>query len=253
MGKVTGSLDDGVGRVTLADPPLNILDRAALAGIRERLAALADEPSLRVVVVDAEGDHFSAGASVPEHLPPDYRTMIPEFAETIRALHAFPLPVLAAVRGRCLGGGFEVAQAADLVVAAESAVFGLPEIRLGVFPPAACALLPVLTDAGTAAELIFTGDPLDARAAAAAGLVRAVVPDAALEERVAELAGRIARNSAAALRVAKAALRAGAAAGPRDGLERATRLYLDELMATEDALEGLGAFVEKRPPAWSHR
>jgi cyclohexa-1,5-dienecarbonyl-CoA hydratase len=250
---VKGSLENGIGRITLADPPLNILDRKALAGIREQLAALAAESALRVVVLDAEGPHFSAGASVDEHLPPEYEAMIPEFGETIRAIHAFPLPVLAAVRGRCLGGGLEVALAADIVVAGESAVLGLPEIRLGVFPPAACALLPALTHAAVAAELVFTGAPLDASAAAAAGLVRHVVPDDLLEERVLALAGQIGGRSAAALRLAKRALREAADSGPGAGLDRATRIYLDDLMATEDAVEGLTAFVEKRPPAWSHR
>ena len=250
---VKGSLDGGIGRVTLADPPLNILDRSALAGLRQQLARLAAEPELRVVLLDAEGAHFSAGASVAEHLPPYHRAMIPEFIETIRAIREFPLPVVAAVRGRCLGGGFELAQAADIVVAAESATFGLPEIRLGVFPPAACALLPRMAPRGVAAELVFTGSSMDAAAAAEAGLVRLVVPDQELEARALELAERIARQSVAALRVAKRALRATADAGLPQGLALASAIYVDELMATEDALEGLTAFVEKRPPAWRHR
>lgn len=247
------AFEGGIGRLTLTDPPLNILNRAVLAEMRERLEELAGEPLLRVLLIGADGPHFSAGASVEEHLPPAYETMIPEFTETIRAIHAFPLPVLAAVRGRCLGGGFEVVQAADLVVAGESAVFGLPEIRLGVFPPAACALLPALAGNALAAELIFTGDTLDADTAAAAGLVRHVVADEDVDARALELADRMARHSAAALRTAKRALRGAAPLDVGGGLEHAAAIYLDRLMATEDALEGLTAFVEKRSPAWSHR
>jgi len=250
---VETAFEGGIGRLTLADPPLNILNRAALAEMRRCLEELAGEPLLRVLVVGAEGPHFSAGAAVQEHLPPHFRDMIPEFTATIRALYDFPLPVIAVVRGRCLGGGFEVAQAADVVVAGRSAVFGLPEIRLGVFPPAACALLPAFTGAALAAELIFTGDNLDADAAATAGLVRRVVADGEVEAHALELAGRMARHSGAVLRAAKRALRGAAARDAGGGLAYAATIYMDDLMATEDALEGLTAFVEKRSPAWSHR
>jgi cyclohexa-1,5-dienecarbonyl-CoA hydratase len=251
--KVTTSMDDGVGRVVLADPPLNILTRALLAELREQLATLAGEPALRVLLLQAEGPHFSAGASVPEHLPPACDAMIPEFTETIRALGAFPLPVIAAVRGRCLGGAFELVQAADLVIAADGALFGLPEIQLGVFPPAACALLPRLVGAGVAAELLYTGDALPATAVAAAGLVCRVVPDEALDDEAHALALRIARHSGAALRRAKRALRAASALDVDRGLAAAETIYLEDLMTTHDAVEGLQAFVEKRRPLWSHR
>jgi cyclohexa-1,5-dienecarbonyl-CoA hydratase len=250
--KVTTSMTDGVGRIVLADPPLNILTRALLAELREQLAALAGEPSLRVLLLQADGPHFSAGASVPEHLPPACDAMIPEFTETIRALGAFPLPVIAAVRGRCLGGAFELVQAADLVIAADGALFGLPEIQLGVFPPAACALLPRLIGGGVAAELLYTGDALSASAAAAAGLVRRVVPDESLDGDAHDLALRIARHSGAALRRAKRAFRAATADVDR-ALAAAEAIYLEDLMTTHDAVEGLQAFVEKRRPQWSHR
>ncbi len=243
--------DSSIGVITLDNPPLNILTRAVLAGLRQELAALATEPGLRVLILRAEGKHFSAGASVEEHLPPICEDMIGEFGETVLALRDFPLPVLAAVRGRCLGGGFELVQAADLVVAADDAVFGQPEIALGVFPPAACALLPPLTGAARAAELLFTGESLTAAEAEAAGIVRRVVPGACLDDAAAGLARQIARHSGAALRACKRALREAAAAQPRVGVERASRLYLDELMTTRDAQEGLHAFLEKRRPEWS--
>lgn len=249
---VSAKVDGGIARVVLDHPPLNILTRELMGDLRARLGELAAEASLRVVVLGAEGRHFSAGASVEEHLPPAYEAMIPEFVDTVRAVHDFPLPVVAAVRGRCLGGAFEVVQAADLVVAAEDAVFGVPEIQLAVFPPTACALLPRLVPPALAAELIFTGDPLDAGAAHRAGLVRRVVPGDRLEAEALELAGRIARHSGAALRRAKRALRAGVQ-DPGPGMERATDVYTDDLMTTADAVEGLTAFVEKRTPEWSHR
>lgn len=249
---VHATVEDGVARVVLDAPPLNILTREVLSGLRARLAELAGEPSLRVVLLGAEGSHFSAGASVEEHLPPEHEAMIPEFVETVEGLYDFPLPVVVAVRGRCLGGAFELVQACDVVVAAADALFGLPEIQLGVFPPAACALLPRRVSPSWAAELVFTGDPVDARSAARAGLVSRVVPGPRLDSETEELAARIARHSGAALRCAKRALRT-ATGDPGPGMARAADVYTRDLMTTADAREGLGAFVEKRKPEWSHR
>lgn len=244
-------VDDGVARLTLSAPPVNVLTRRLLADLRTQLADLRADEALRALVLAAEGKHFSAGADVAEHLPPTFRAMIPEFLETIARLRAFPAPVIAAVRGKCLGGGFELVQAADLVVAGESAAFGQPEIALAVFPPAACALLPGLCGPQAAAELILTGDPVPAPRARELGLVARVVPDDQVETEADALACRLARHSAAALRAAKRALRAAAPAG--DALRAAERVYLDDLMRTEDAAEGLRAFVEKRAPGWKHR
>ncbi len=252
---VTRAADGGIGRLTLDHPPVNILTREVLARLRAELAALAAAPGLRVLLLSAAGKHFSAGADVREHLPPEHTALIPEFMETIAALDAFPLPVIAAVQGRCLGGGFELIQAADIVVAAQSALFGQPEILLGVIPPAACALLPRRVARGAAAELIYSGDPISAVEAERLGLVRRVVPDDHLAEAGLALAARIARHSAAALRVAKRALRTGegaAVAGPA-ALREQGELYLNGVMTTQDALEGLRAFVEKRAPAWADR
>lgn len=249
---LTLTRDGGLARLHLDWPPLNVLTRAALGEIRAALPPLAADPGLRVLVVSAAGKHFSAGADVKEHLPPEHEALIPEFLDTVAALAAFPLPVIAAVQGRCLGGGFELVQAVDLIVAAEGARFGQPEIALAVVAPAACALLPGLVGPAAAAELIYTGDAVSAAEAHRLGLVARVVPDAELEGATAALAARIARHSAAALRVAKRTIhgdedRTGAA------LRRAGTRYLRELMTTADAVEGLRAFVEKREPVWRDR
>jgi cyclohexa-1,5-dienecarbonyl-CoA hydratase len=243
---------EGVARVVLDHPPLNVLTRAMLAELRAALDRLAEDRELRVLVLAAAGKHFSAGADVAEHMPPVYRDMIPEFVDTVAALAAFPLPTIAVVQGRCLGGGFELVQAADLVVAAEGAAFGQPEIKLGVFPPAACVLLPGMCGCGLAAELLYTGDPVDAAAALQAGLVRQVVPADRVEAAAAALAGRIACHSAAALRLTKQCVREALAA-QKQALAHAGRLYSANMMATEDAVVGLTAFLQKRQPAWRHR
>lgn len=242
---------DGIAHMVLDSPPLNVLTRAVLADLRAALERRAQDRSLRVLLMSAEGEHFSAGASVEEHLPGEVEEMIPEFMETIRAVEAFPVPVIFAVRGRCLGGALELVLAGDMVLAAEGALFGVPEIRLGVLPPAACVQLPRLVPPGVAAELIYTGVPIDARRARDAGLVLRVVPPGDLLEEAEALARTVAEKSAAALRQAKRALRAGRGDDePR--MAAVTRIYLDDLMATSDAAEGLASFMEKRKPHWSH-
>ena len=249
---VHASIEDGLGRIVLSHPPLNILTRDVLAGVRRELDRLACEPSLRVLLLGAEGKHFSAGADVGEHLPPDYRELIPEFVQTVADLVSFPLPVVAAVQGRCLGGGFELAMGADIIVAAEGASFGQPEILLGVLPPAACVILPRLCSPALAAEIVLGGDSLSASEAEREGLVRRVVPESELEEAALDIARKMTRHSAAALRIGKRML-AGDPEAVREALDRAGALYIDELMETDDALEGLQAFVEKRRPEWRHR
>jgi cyclohexa-1,5-dienecarbonyl-CoA hydratase len=252
--RVRTAVADGVARLTLDYPPLNILTQAVLGELRTALRTLGTDHALRVVVLESAGKHFSAGADVAEHLPPTFETMIPEFLDTVGALRDCPVPVIAAARGRCLGGGFELVQGADLVVAGEGAQFGQPEIVLGVFPPAACALLPDLVGPARAAELVFTGDPLTAATAHALGLVNRVVPDEQVEAEALALAGRIARHSAAALRAAKRALYGPGRAGrTAEALATAGQQYVVDLMRTADAREGLTAFLEKRIPEWTHR
>ena len=252
-GMVRRDVADGIAQLTIEHPPANILTRAVLGEVRRHVADLAGAPELRVLVLRAAGKHFSAGADVGEHLPPTFQDLIPEFTATIRALWDFPLPVIAAVRGRCLGGGFELVQPADAIVAGASAQFGQPEIVLGVFPPVACALLPSICGRARAASIVLGGDPLSADEARGCGLVAQVVPDDEVDSAALALARRWARHSAAALRLTKRALRTAADRPVAEALDAAARIYVDDLMATHDAIEGLEAFVAKRQPVWEHR
>ena len=246
-------VDSGIADLTIDRPPLNVLTRDLLRDLREAAARIRDDDGVRVVVLAAAGKHFSAGADVGEHFPPMFRELIPEMVETIEAIASLPVPVIAAVRGRCLGGGFELVQAADLVVAGEGASFGQPEIALGVTAPVACALLPGIGGYGAAAEILFTGDAVTARRAREAGIVQRVVPDDQVEAEARALAGRCARHSAAALRLTKRTLRVTAGRVPPEALRVAGAIYVEEVMETRDAVEGLRAFTEKRAPAWEHR
>jgi cyclohexa-1,5-dienecarbonyl-CoA hydratase len=167
-------------------------------------------------------------------------------------LDAFPVPVVAAVRGKCLGGAFELIQAADLIVAGEGASFGQPEIVLGVFPPAACVLLPERLPPALVSRIIYQGESITAADALRGGLTARVVPDETVDEAALEEARRITRHSAVALRGAKRTLRGSSGVARAAALREAGHIYLHELMETHDAVEGLRAFTEKRRPVWRH-
>jgi cyclohexa-1,5-dienecarbonyl-CoA hydratase len=248
----TDTAEAGIGRINLDRPPFNILTRELLRALSASVQRLSEHPDLRVLLLTATGEHFSAGADVTEHLPPHHLSLIPDFLDAIAALDAFPFPVVAAVRGKCLGGGFELVQPADLIVAGTSAVFGQPEILLGVFPPAACILLPERMPAAVAARLIYHGDSITATEAERWGFVTRVVADEDVERAALEEARRLACHSAVALRAAKAALHGAGAARRRGALQTAGNIYMHDLMESRDAVEGLRAFTEKRRPVWRH-
>jgi len=207
---------------------------------------------LRGVLLGAEGPHFSFGASVEEHLPDACAAMLAALHALVLAMVEFPVPILVAVRGQCLGGGLEVALAGGPIFAAPDAQFGQPEMKLGVFAPAASCLLPYRVNQPAAEDLLFSGRSIDAGEAKAIGLVQFVTEDpetAAMTYFDQHLAGK----SAAALACAVAAARGGMVRDVRHRLAEVERLYLDRLMQTRDANEGLVAFLAKRKPKWEHR
>jgi cyclohexa-1,5-dienecarbonyl-CoA hydratase len=160
------------------------------------------------------------------------------------------VPVVAAVNGAALGGGCELLLACDLVIASERAKLGQPEIRLGVFPPVAAALLPRLIGRQRALDLVLTGRVIAATEAQAIGLVGRVVPAEGFDEAVDEYVGSLSSLSRPVLRLTKRTVVEGMAESLWEAFDRAERRYLDELMELEDAHEGLAAFLEKREPVW---
>lgn len=245
MGQVRLEAGRPVARLTLARPPLNVW---TVAMMEEALDALrqTDWRGVRALVLAGDGKAFCAGVDVAEHLGPSCAPMIRHFHELFRTLAALPCALVARVHGACLGGGAELLLACDAVVASEDATIGFPEIRLGVFPPIACALLPRAVGALRARRLILGGEPVGGREAAALGLATRAVPAAELDRAVEAETALFTRNSAAALAATRLAL--------LDlDLERIEAIYLDSLMKTADATEGLTSFLEKRPPVWSDR
>ncbi len=243
----------GLGSITLSRPPLNVLNIAMMEEINSVLDSWARETELRVIVIKAEGKCFSAGVDVGEHTGDMAPKMIEVFHRMFRLLDAVKIPTVASVFGSCLGGGFELAAFCDMVIAAESSKFGQPEIKVGVFPPIAAQLFPRITGRKAAIEIILSGKTFPATEALSLGLVNKIVPDEKLQETTAEFTASFTRLSAEVLRQTKHAINAGL----RDELEPSLKIiediYLNQLMKTHDAGEGLKAFLEKRKPQWRHR
>lgn len=230
----------------------NILDIGAIRELRQAVAEARGERRLRAVLLDHTGQHFSFGASVEDHLPDRVPVMLPEFHRLVRDVLALDLPLLAAVRGQCLGGGLELALLADRIAAAPGARFGQPEIKLAVFAPVASLLLPRRIGTQAATDLLLSGRSVEASEAAEIGLVAEIAHDPyAAARRWAE--EYLVPHSAAALHFATRAARLHWSARFLADLELVERLYLDELMQTEDAVEGLRAFLERRSPQWQDR
>jgi cyclohexa-1,5-dienecarbonyl-CoA hydratase len=241
---------DGVAAMTLDRPPLNILTIAMIREMSSALDAAVKQDHLSAVVLRAAGKAFCAGVDVSDHTTERVEEMIHGFGRLLTQLRAFPAPTIAVVGGAAIGGGMELALGCDLVLAGVSARFGQPEIKLGVFPPIAAALLPHLIGYRQAARLVLTGETVSAEEAARLGLVTFAVPDDELPARLDQLVDQFHSLSAAALRLAKSALLLGADRGAEQALESIEDLYLTDLMATADAGEGIRAFMEKRPPVW---
>lgn len=243
--------DGALLRLRLARPKANLCDAEMIAALHAAFEGHARHP-LRGVLLDAEGPHFSFGASVEEHLPDRCAQMLASLHALIMAMVRFPAPVLVAVRGQCLGGGLEVALAGGPIFARPDAMFGQPEIRLGVFAPAASCLLPWRVSPAAAEELLLSGRSIDGTRALGIGLVHALADDpeaAALAYFDEQLAGK----SAATLALAIEAARATRARELGARLAEVEHLYLHRLMTTHDANEGLSAFLAKRAPRWEHR
>jgi len=250
--KVWLERDGALLRLRLARPKANLIDAAMIAALGEAFAEYRGNAGLLAALVDHEGPHFSFGASVEEHLPGACEQMLASLHALIGAMLEWPRPILMGVRGQCLGGGLELALAGNLLFAAPDAQFGQPEMKLGVFAPAASVLLPLRIGQARAEDLLYSGRSIDAPAALAWGLVNEVADDPAAAA-AAYFEKHLAGKSAASLAHAVRAAREPFAELARARLDDVEALYLEKLMATRDAKEGLAAFMEKRAPKWEHR
>ncbi len=249
---ITTQIQDGVAFLTLDRPPLNVMNIAMLQQLETALNQLSRDNSARVLVLNAAGKLFSAGVDVADHTAEKVGLMIPLVDRVCQALAELPIPTLAAVQGHALGGGCELVLCCDLAVMAEGASIGQPEIQLAALAPVAALRLPYLIGYRAAADLMFTGRRLSAQEAQRIGLVNAVVPQDQVSTRAEEIAIQLSKLSRAALSLVKQALHLGYGEWTK-AMPEMERLYLQELMNTADAHEGLAAFMEKRPAKWEHK
>ena len=229
----------------------NILTREIMRGLSAACEDLSRAERLKLITLASDGPDFSFGASVPEHARGEIEHALPEMHALVREMRVLPAPTAAVVQGRCLGGGFELALACDFIMAATGSVFGLPEISLGVLPPVGSVLLPLKIGYARAARAALTGATQPVEEWSHAGLITLTAPADLLDSAVGSWFDRhLAPHSAAALHHAVRAIRLDARDAVERLLPRIEQLYLQELMSTEDAVEGIQAFIEKRPPRW---
>jgi cyclohexa-1,5-dienecarbonyl-CoA hydratase len=247
------TVDGGLARVTLARPPVNVLTTAMMRRLAAVLRQVAADETVRVVRLDAAGKAFCAGVDVGEHLGDLLPGMMDALSDLFAAFDEVPQPIVAVVHGACLGGGLELVLGCDLVVAAENATFGQPEIKLGVFAPPATVLLPRRIGLGAATGMLLTGESVTAAEGRRLGLVNEIFPMDGFDALASGWIDKLLALSGAALRRAKRALRESRDMTAGDAHHHVHDLYMTDLMTTSDAHEGLRAFVEKRPPSWRHR
>src|SRR5450830_258641 len=244
--------DAALLRLRLNRPKANIVDAPMMDALRAALAEFRGRQGLLAALLDAEGPHFSFGASVQEHLPGVCAQMLTRMHALLTEMLEWPAPILVAVRGQCLGGGLEVAMAGSQIFVADDAKLGQPEIQLAVFAPAASCLMPHRIGQGVAEDLLLSGRLIDAPEAVRIG----VANSASADPEAAALAyfdKYFAKRSSAALSCAVAAARGGYLPEVKRRFAEVERIYNEQNIKTDDALEGLSAFLAKRPPIWQHR
>jgi cyclohexa-1,5-dienecarbonyl-CoA hydratase len=242
-----------VAEITLNNPPLNVIDVPMMDELAAALAEVATHPEISIIVFRGEGKCFSAGVDVGVHTPDKVREMLDKFHGIIRTLLATGKITIAAVHGTCLGGGAELAMMCDVVITAADATWGFPEITLGCYPPVAATALSALIGQKRATGLILTGTTILGTEASEIGLATRAIAQDKVDEAVSEIVARLQKLSPAVLPIAKKAIYAWDSIHFDKGLARSEKIYLEELMQTDDAQEGIRAFLEKRNPAWKGR
>ena len=247
-------IDDRVARITFARPPLNVFN---IDMMREITAALGESARREIVAIVFSADKdcraFSAGVAIEEHAQETIYQMLDSFHAIFRQLEQIAKPVIALVDGAALGGGCELVAACDIVIASDRSRFGVPEVKLGVFPPVATILLPLVIGEKRARELILTGEIIDAVEAGRLGLCNHVVPGTHLEPKLLEVTAKLKELSGTSLEFARRAMDLGRGGTLDEALTEQENIYLHELMKTADANEGIKAFIDKRKPVWRHR
>lgn len=244
---------DGVARITLNRPKFNMMNIEMMNELNGLFEDLLQDDDLKCVTIDAEGKHFCTGVEVADHKPDQVNGMIAAFNRIFELSNQLEVPIIAVVQGFCLGGGMELAIACDVIVAGQGAQFGQPEIKVGFFPPYAALRLPQLIGPAKAVEICTTGKFYSAEEARGLGMIAHVVEDDQLGESAAKIVKEIQGNSPLIIRLNKRAVKQHLGLSFKPALEGVSDLFLNTLMKTEDTLEGIASYEEKRKPVWKNR
>ena len=250
MNRIALDINGPLARITLTHPPLNVIDFQMMDELLAALQQLEQHREISVVIISGSERGFSAGVDVAVHTPDKVQTMLQKFHGGILALTKFSKITIAEVRGVCMGGGAELAMVCDMCFTTLDAKWGFPEITLGCYPPVACTALAALVGQKRAADLVFTGRIFSGEDAAEWGLANESHPKDELQQAMQRTVDHLLKLSPAALAVAKKAFYAWDSMHLDKGLARAEKIYLEELMRTEDVEEGIAAWMEKRKPVW---
>jgi len=244
---------NNVAEIVLNNPPVNIMTQAMMEEMISVLDELINDNDLHLLIFKAEGKHFSAGADIAEHTREKCPEMIPVFMKLFYRLNRIACPTVAVVQGSALGGGCELATYCDMVIASEKAKFGQPEISVGALAPVAVAIFPHLIGRNRALELLLSGDIIPATEAERIGLINKVFPEETFQEKTDEFISKIISKSSVVLKITKMVTDTGLYTTVDQALKNAEKTYLERLLDTEDAREGIQAFLEKRSPVWKGR
>lgn len=245
--------DDQVARITLNRPKHNVLNIPMMNDLNAQLAAIAADDTLKCLVITGHGKSFCAGVEVADHAPCNVEEMVTVFNRIFELINTIDIPVIAAVNGACLGGGMEVAIACDIVIASKRAIFGQPEIKLGFFPPYAALRLPELVGPAKAIEIVTTGKNYTAKEARKLGFVSQVAEEEEFAEVVEKNIKEICMSSPLIIRLNKRAVKRHIGTSFFQGLDLVSNYFLKTLMKTEDTLEGIASFEERRKPVWKNK
>ena len=242
-----------IARLTLDRPEHNLLNERMLGEIAAGINSVSEQREIKLIVLDSAAKAFCGGIELGEYTQRRVFQLLDAFHGAFSAMLDTSKPVMVVVNGPAFGGGAELAALGDLVVATPKARFAQPEIKLGVFPPLAAAILPYILGPKVALELVLTGEAMTAERAREVGLVNWVVPEADLQKKVDELIARVTAQSGPVLTMAKKAILGSLGLPLRDGVRNSMKVFLNELADLEDSQEGLRALVEKRAPKWKNR
>ncbi|OGR10347.1 MAG: enoyl-CoA hydratase [Desulfobacula sp. GWF2_41_7] len=245
--------DEQVARITLDRPKHNVLDIPMMIELNLELEKIAADKDLKCLVITGEGKSFCAGVEVGDHKPDNVDMMVATFNRIFEMINMIDIPVIAAVNGACLGGGMELAIACDIVLASEKAIFGQPEIKLGFFPPYAALRLPELVGVAKAIEIVTTGQNYSAQQSKDLGFVTQVAPAEGFAEAVENTVKQITMASPLIIRLNKRAVKRHIGTSFFQGVDLVSNYFLKTLMKTEDTLEGIASFEERRKPVWKNR